>query len=260
MEPASLSHPRSPGPDRAALVRALRARLPEGGGRAQGLAPRALGAGELDGALPWGGLPAGTLHEVAGAAPGEAPAAAGFAAALAARLAGPRGLVLWCVAGGADQPGLPYGPGLAAFGLRPRSLLVVDARRRADALWTLEQALRARRLAVVVGEIDRLALVEGRRLALAAEAGGTLGLVLRSAAPEGEPSAAWTRWRVRAAPAAPGPFGQGLGAPRWQVALARCRGAPPRDWLVEWQDEAHRLAVVAPLADRLPAPRHAHIA
>jgi protein ImuA len=244
--------------DRAARLSALRATLPEAGARTGGIQARALGDPGLDGALPWGGLPLGTVHEVAGAGPAERPAAGGFVAALAARLARANGgLVMWCVVGGSGQPGLPHGPGLAAFGLPPRSLLVVDARRRADALWAIEQGLRSPRLAVVVGELDRLALVEGRRLALAAEAGGGVALVLRGDPGEGEPSAAWTRWHVRAAPAGPGPFGQGLGAPRWQVSLARCRGAPPRDWLVEWQDEAHRLAVVAPLADRLPAARHA---
>ena len=251
------------GGERKARLMALRSALAAHGGREGGIRARPLGEDGIDSALPWGGLPLGAVHEVAPAGPGDRAAAAGFAAALAGRFAAGEGaddvpgLVMWCVVGGSGQPGLPHGPGLAAFGLSPRSLFVVDARRREDALWAMEQGLRARRLAVLVGEIDRLGLVEGRRLSLAAEAGGGIALVLRSAPPAGEPSAAWTRWRVAAAPAGPGPFGIGLGAPRWRVELSRCRGAPPRDWLVEWQDEAHRLAVVAPLADGLPATRRA---
>jgi len=221
-----------------------------------------LGDPALDQALPWGGLASGAVHEVAGTSAADRTAAGGFTAALAARLVagagvgagGLPGRVMWCVVAGSGQPGLPYGPGLAAFGLLPRSLFLVDARNRADALWAMEQGLRSSQLTAVVGEIDQLGLVEGRRLALAAEAGGATALILRAASPVGEPSAAWTRWQIAAAPAGPGPYGQGLGSQRWAVSLARCRGGPPRDWLVEWQDEAHCLAVVAPVADRLLAP------
>ena len=249
---------------RALRLARLRAALPGGSARPGGIVAHGLGDPALDQALPWGGLATGAVHEVAAASPADRTAAGGFTAALAARLvagagagAGAGGLpgrVMWCVVGGSGQPGLPYGPGLAAFGLLPRSLFMVDARSRADALWAMEQGLRARQLTAVVGEIDRLDLVEGRRLALAAEAGGATALILRAAAPVGEPSAAWTRWQIGAAPAGPGPYGQGLGSQRWAVSLARCRGGPPRDWLVEWQDEAHCLAVVAPVADRLLAP------
>ncbi|MCH7694501.1 MAG: hypothetical protein IID50_13750, partial [Proteobacteria bacterium] len=50
----------------------------------------ALGAPEIDGALPWGGLPRASLHEIIG---GDG-AASGFCAALLARFAGDRGSVL----------------------------------------------------------------------------------------------------------------------------------------------------------------------
>lgn len=256
---------------RAQRLASLRAALPGGLARPGGIVAPGLGDPALDQALPWGGLASGAVHEVAGISAADRTAAGGFTAALAARLmagasvgasvgagggaGGLPGRVMWCVVAGSGQPGLPYGPGLAAFGLMPRSLFLVDARNRADALWAMEQGLRSRQLTAVVGEIDQLGLVEGRRLALAAEAGGATALILRAASPVGEPSAAWTRWQIGAAPAGPGPYGQGLGSQRWAVSLARCRGGPPRDWLVEWQDEAHRLAVVAPVADRLLAAR-----
>ena len=247
---------------RALRLASLRAALPGASVRPGGIVAHGLGDPALDQALPWGGLATGAVHEVAGTSAADRTAAGGFTAALAARLVagagtgsgGLPGRVMWCVVGGSGQPGLPYGPGMAAFGLLPHSLFMVDARSRADALWAMEQGLRSRQLTAVVGEIDRLDLVEGRRLALAAEAGGATALILRAAAPVGEPSAAWTRWQIRSAPVGPGPYGQGLGSQRWAVSLARCRGGPPRDWLVEWQDEAHCLAVVAPVANRLLAP------
>ncbi|HTO83753.1 MAG TPA: hypothetical protein VMQ73_16040, partial [Methylomirabilota bacterium] len=154
--------------------------------------PLALGLPPLDAALG-GGLPLGCLHEVAGA-PG-AGAAFGFCAVLLGRLAA-AGPVLWC------QPQLDlYAPGLAACGLDPARLLVVTAPRPADRLWALEEGLRCRSLAAVLGELDGLDPTAARRLQLAAETSGVTGFVLH---PEGGPpaqSVAATRWRVMSAPA-----------------------------------------------------------
>src|SRR5215831_8708998 len=148
------------GPDKAVRLQELRARLQvleRGGGIRP---PLALGLPALDAALG-GGLPLGCLHEVAGA-PGDG-AALGFCAALLGRLvaAGP---VLWC------QPQLDlYAPGLAACGLDPARLVVVMAARQADRLWALEEGLRCRALAAVLGELDNLDPTAARRLQLAAE-------------------------------------------------------------------------------------------
>ena len=78
------------------------------------------GLPELDHALPWGGLPRGGLHEVAGAE--QDGAAFGFAAALLGRT---HGMVLWCRPA-RQEAGVPYGPGLAEFGLTPDRLILVE--------------------------------------------------------------------------------------------------------------------------------------
>ena len=180
-----------PDPDKAVRLQELRARLQaleRGGGTRP---PFALGLPALDAALG-GGLPLGCLHEVGGA-PGDG-AALGFCAALLGRLAA-AGPVLWC------QPQLDlYAPGLAACGLNPARLVVVTAARPADRLWALEEGLRCRALAAVLGEIDGLDPTAARRLQLAAETSGVTGFVLH---PEGGPpaqSVAATRWRVMSAP------------------------------------------------------------
>jgi len=211
----------------------------------QGVAP--LGLPLLDRHLPWGGLPRGALHEVLG----DAGPATLFAAALAARLAGSEGDILWCVRAGALDAGLPCPAGLAGMGLDPARLVLVTARSDADALWAMEEGLRSRAVAAVIGEAVEASLTATRRLALAAEANGA-AFLLRPDAGDPPPSAAATRWRIVAAPSAPD-----TGLPRFRAELFRCRGGAPGAWLMGWCDEAGGFAVSAALhggaADPAPA-------
>ncbi|WP_149538118.1 ImuA family protein [Siccirubricoccus phaeus] len=214
--------------DRPAVLAALRARLARldrsaPAGEAVPLCPA------IDQALPWGGLARAALHEVLAAEPG---AAAGFCALLLARS---RGSVLWI----APEPDA-WPPGLARFGLSPAELVLVQARRQVDGLWAMEEALRcpgvAGALLALPGEVD---LTAARRLQLAAEAGGGLGLLLRPDAAEAAASVALTRWRVGALAGAGG--AHDLGDPRWSLELLRCRGGRPRRWEVTWRPAAERL-------------------
>jgi protein ImuA len=108
----------------------------------------AMGAPALDAALPWGGLPRGCLHEIAGT-PGDAGAAIGFAAALVARLHAAHDdarQVLWCVRADTDhETGALYAPGLRSFGLAPRQVLLVRAATTAQVLWAMEEGLARQR-------------------------------------------------------------------------------------------------------------------
>lgn len=75
----------------------------------------------------------------------------------------------------------------------PERLLCVEGISRGELLWAAEQALRSEgAFCVVLDMPDRLSLRESRRLQLAAEQGGGIGLVQV----KGEPmtSAAQTRW------------------------------------------------------------------
>jgi len=225
---------------REQLRAADRTRLP---GR-RGVA--ALGVPAIDAALPWRGLARGGVHELLG---GDGDAARfGFAAALLGRLPVGGGRILWCRGGHATREiGRPYGPGLAGFGLAPERLLFFETRCAEEALWAIEEGLRCRRLAAVVGEGVATGLAASRRLQLAAEAGDTLGLLL-PAPGKAATTAAFTQWRIDSWPGSP--EAAGLGASRWRVALQRCRGGGTGEWLVEFDDEALCLAVVAALADR----------
>jgi protein ImuA len=210
----------------------------------------------VDRALPGRGLTLGVLHEVAGSdqeeEDGTAPAA--FLAGILARLK-PELPVLWCLA----EDDL-YGPGLAAFGLDSRRLVLAHARRPREVLWAMEEGLRSPALAAVVGEVEALSLSASRRLLLAAEASGVTGFALRrwrngrrATAQRLAPNAAETRWRVKALPGAIASGEPGIGHVRWQVELWRCRGGVPASWIVEVCDATGHVSLVAPLADRSPA-------
>ncbi len=254
--------PTAGAPREAETLRLLRRRI----ARIERPAPEAardrvlpLGLAALDRRLPGGGLPLGVLHEVAG--DGGDGAATAFLAALLGRLTRRRpGAVLWCARGESL-----YGPGLAAFGLDPGRLVLVRGRSEKELLWAMEEGLRAKALAAVVGEVRRPGLTRSRRLLLAAEAGGTTAFLLRPVEVADDPSAAVTRWRIAPLPSAPvrGPDSPSLSAtadedrPRWRAALVRCRGGAPAVWTLEWNDETHGLALAADACDRSPGFRPA---
>lgn len=260
--------PRSPLPadppplDRPALLSALRARIARldrsGGAPGDGVP---LGAA-IDAALPGGGLARAGVHEVLAADPGSA---AGFCALLLARAASDgqnarsRGGVLWIAAEPDAWP-----PGLARFGLSPAELVLVAARRPADALWAMEESLRCPGVAaalLVLGDAMRLDMTAARRLQLAAEAGGALGLLLRPDAAAGAATAhatsALTRWRVAALPGTADAGPHHLGDPRWRLELLRARGAQPQAWDVVWRAAEARLEVEGGAAELAPHRRRA---
>ena len=213
-----------------ALRRAIR-RIEEA--RSPGRPHLPLGVPEIDRALPGGGLRLDCIHEVGGD-----EAATGFCVVLLARAGGgggERGGSLLWLARGDDL----YAPGLVRFGIGAGQLLVVSGlNRQADMLWAMEEALRCRALAGVVAEAEVIGRAAGRRLMLAAEGTGVLGLVLSRGGGRRRGgvgvSAAVSRWRVTAVP---GMGGGGAGAEaRWRVEVLHCRGGRPSEWLVGWGD------------------------
>ena len=137
-------------------------------------------------------------------------------------------------------PGRPASPASAS---RPPTWCWCRRRRPVDGLWAMEEALRCPGVAGALLVLRRgLDLTAARRLQLAAEAGGALGLLLRPDEEDsaGGASAALTRWRVGALPGTGG-AAHDLGDPRWQLDLLRCRGGRPERWHVVWRGAAERL-------------------
>ncbi|WP_017664061.1 hypothetical protein [Porphyrobacter sp. AAP82] len=113
-------------------------------------------------------------------------------------------------------------------------LIHVAAATPEDALFALEEGLKCRDLACVIGEIAgnprALSFTASRRLSLAAERHGVrLWLVRLDAAPD--LSSARMRWSARAAPSAPGRWDAAAPGPAtWQAELFRARSHAPGQW------------------------------
>lgn len=204
------------------------------------------GLAEVDSRLPSGGLALDALHEVAGGGNGaiDGAAAALFAAGIAART---RGKVLWCL----TRPDL-FAPALSQAGLKSDRVIYLEGGDEKTVLACFEEGLRHGGLGAVVAEVARLPMTASRRLQLAAEGSGTIGIALRrwrrqtEAADFGQPTAATTRWRVSALPSTPLPV-VGVGRSRWLVELIRCRAGESADFELEACDETGRLALPSDL-------------
>ncbi|MGR9231907.1 ImuA family protein [Rhizobium leguminosarum] len=202
------------------------------------------GAADIDGHLPGGGLAYGALHEFAGGGAGavDGAAAALFVAGIAART---KGKVVWCLA----RPDL-FAPALAQVGLHPDRVIYVEAIREEYVLEACEEALRFGGLGAVVAELVRLPMVASRRLQLAAEGSGTIGMVIRrwrrqtEAGDFGHPTAAATRWRISVLPSEPLPV-PGIGRARWLAELIRVKAGESADFEIGACDAQGRISLFA---------------
>ena len=131
-------------------------------------------------------------------------------------------------------PGLPEGVGARLHILRPRGEI--------DLLWCVEEALRAVPIGLVIAEPQKpLSLTTGRRLQLAAEAGGTTGLLLiRDGAGS---NATETRWQCEPLP---GPADSTLH--RW--SLNKNKQGTYGNWVLNWNGAAAAVDMVSEAGER----------
>jgi hypothetical protein len=143
----------------------------------------------IDRLLPGGGLRHGMLVEWLGAFGGSGAATLGL---LGAREACREGGVLVVV----DRTQTFYPPAAAAWGIDLQRLIVVCPKNARDELWATVQALRSPVVGALWARVERLDSRAFRRLQLAAEAGRTLGVLLRPANTRGQPTWADVRLEV----------------------------------------------------------------
>lgn len=156
-----------------------------------------------------------------------------------------RGVVLCATSNWLREHGRPYGPGLRGFQAGD-GFLLVETKTEALALWAMEQGLRSGGAALVIGTVDGAELAQTRRLEFAARDGGCSGLLLR--ARSGDLSAARRRWRIATLASGGDAFDdRAPGRMTIRAEMTRSRMERPGVWMLEQDDETHRLR----LADRL---------
>ena len=139
------------------------------------------------------------------------------------------------------ESGKPY---LAGIGTR-HPIIMVDLSRATDVLWAMEDGLRCRALAAVIGEVwgdpPVLDFTATKRLAMRSEAASVPCWLIRRAATTNL-SAARDRWRAASRASAPNPHdAQAPGLPRWSLELFRSRRLKPGSWVAEYDGASDRL-------------------
>ncbi|MEP2714989.1 hypothetical protein [Pseudophaeobacter sp.] len=179
-------------------------------------------------------LERGRAHEACG------PARRSFALWLAASTQGP---VLWITP--QWQPVTLNPDGMMDFA-DPARFLFVAAPRREDQLWAIEEALRSGAAPLVVADLEEPpAMTPVRRLHLAAEQGGSLGvapLALLLTPGSGGAAGIESRWHMS-------PAHQGRQR-IWQLDRLRARTQPPACWRLQQKAPRSGLQLCpAPQAD-----------
>ena len=170
------------------------------------------GSAALDGLLPGGGFAAGTLVEML--SEGFDETATPLAVLVGGHLTR-RGGILVVVDARRDF----FPPGAARLGVVLERTVVAQPSDAQAELWTLEQALRCEAVSATIGWIDRASDTVMRRLQLAAEIGGGIGLLVRPA--ESRPTKSWADARLLVQP-----LSTDAATADWRVRveMLHCRG------------------------------------
>jgi protein ImuA len=195
------------------------------------------------------GLARGAVHELLSAPGVGSPL---LMAALLARAAtsASAAAIVWC-----DLGERVYPPALARMGIDLGRLFFLRTKDEAEQCWAMSECLRCKGVGAVVARVGRMTRVQARRLQLAAEQSGAVGILLR---PGGEMSrcyAAATRWLVRCMP------GERT-IQRWAVELVHGHGGRlgQRVFLERYRDATtatNSVCAVAELGDRSAAAQTA---
>ena len=146
------------------------------------------GLDALDELAPGGSFARGAVHELLSDPKEGKPL---FVATLLARGSS---TIIW-----SDPLDDLYPPALVARGLDLKRLFLLRVK-VVDQTWAVAECLRCKGVGAVVAAIPTLTRLEARRLQLAAEQGGGVGILLRPTGRGSDIYAAATRWLVRPAP------------------------------------------------------------
>lgn len=179
-----------------------------------------------------------SFYEIAPASAADCSAAAGFALTIAGQMIKSlKRPVLWVAEDFAlTEQGAPYAPGLAAYGIPVGDFILIRTRSRLDLWRVMEEAIKSRAFAAIIGEPAALAgrdlpaLI--RRLTINARANTACAMLLRPPAQAGFLAPSPLRFEVSARPAdateqpTPSVLARPLPAPpAWSVRYRGAHGA-----------------------------------
>jgi hypothetical protein len=217
---------------RQQIARLEQARVPSGE------TPISCGCEALDRLLPERGFRRGTLVEWLAAGVGSGAETLALSTAREACREGGTLVVL-------DYLREFYPPAAVRLGIAPDAMIVIHALSEADNLWALDQSLRCLGVAAVLAWPENLDSHTFRRLQLAAEQGGGLGLLVRSERVQHEPSWADVRLLVE-------PLSQDSASGGWRrlrVQVLRTHGGSREESIeVEVDDETRAMCLAPRLA------------
>jgi protein ImuA len=158
------------------------------------------------------------------------------------------GAVVW-----SDPAGELYPPALLStlpsISIDLRRLILLRCADPAHEMWALAECLACKGVSATIACISRLNQLQARRLQLAAERGGGIGLFMRPYSSKPQPYAAATRWRVS-------PVSGTEQTQRWSLELLHGHGGPRQAEhggqvvLIEVNRETRAVRASAPIADR----------
>ena len=217
----------------------------------------------VDEIAPGGGFRCGAIHELLFPPPQPSPGVPGegekrvpgegerpksFALLLArAAQSATSGVIVW-----SDPRREVYPVAVSAAGIDLRRLILLRPRNAANELSALNECLRCRGASATVANLNRLSDIEARRLQLAAERGGGVGIFLRPMLKDAAGNyAAATRWLVRCA------LGE-ANRQRWIIELLHGHGGRLGSTVLlevdretgEWRASPPSVRASAELADR----------
>ena len=188
-----------------------------------------VGLGSVEEAFPNGVFPVGSVHELVCANAGHVAASQGFIGGILSILMRDGGACLWV---GLSQS--VFAPALSSFGIEPHRIIFLNLLRDKEVLWVMEEALKCKGLAAVIGEVSSLDFKKSRRLQLAVEQSQVTGFILRNSSKKLGSTACAARWQIKPLPSLTTDGLPGVGPPRWQVELLKVRNGLPGKWIMEW--------------------------
>jgi protein ImuA len=210
-----------------------------------------------DAIAPRGSFARGAIHELLfDASDGQptlvaallARAASGFSspsclsASVPLRLSSPPRLafpIIW-----SDPRRLIYPPALVDMGLDLNHVFLLRAGNETDEAHAVTECLRCRGVGAVIASPSALSRIGARRLQLAAERGGTVGILMRPTGRGDGIYAAATRWKIS-------PYPGERTIQRWKIQLLHGHGGQVgKSVILECSRENHSVRAIEKLPDR----------